>query len=537
MHAGFGRADITVYEAGMGMLGWGRPDNVARGVDEPLTVRAMAAGDGGRTVVYACADLCFVSAALRAAVLSELARRRLSLWPCDVMLTATHTHSGPSGFSHAFFYDLSGPGYSPVVFDGLARGIADAIEQAVRRLAPARLRLGEATIPASEGIAFNRSLEAFRRNPEARRPELAVDRAVTVIRADDRSGRPIGALSLYPLHATSVHGDRQALHPDHKGLAAARFEAWARDRGADEGFVGIFAQGAAGDVTPNHRMDRRRGVRVGRFDDDLDSARFVADVQVRATRIAFDRLADDGLPLEGPVAGAIDRADYERRPVPAELAAGRATTTTTARLGLAMAEGTAEGAGPLMPLRPLVRLAHRLARGRGDPKLTLLEVGPRRQRRLLGRIDPTRLALDHPALRHARRAGDLTSPAWIPTVLPVQLLRIGPLVLAGLPNEPTTIAGRRLRLRLSRALSPAGVTRVHVQGYANAYAGYLTTPEEYTAQRYEGAYTLFGPHTFGAFADRLDALADALDPESAHDVGPPLSVLEPEALAARRFRG
>jgi hypothetical protein len=32
LRAGLGRADITVYEHGMGMFGWGQHENVALGV-------------------------------------------------------------------------------------------------------------------------------------------------------------------------------------------------------------------------------------------------------------------------------------------------------------------------------------------------------------------------------------------------------------------------------------------------------------------------------------------------------------------------
>lgn len=527
----------------MGMLGWGRPDNVALGVGAPLSARAMVVREAGsgRGIAYAVADLCFVSASLRVGVLAELARRGLDLAPADVMLSATHTHSGPSGFSHAFFYDLSGPGFSPRVFDGLVRGLADAIEAADRAAEPARLRLGEARVPVSEPVAFNRSPSAHRRNPEVRgrpAPERAVDRTVTVIRADDRRGRPLGVLSFFALHATSVHGDQQRLHPDHVGLAAAGFEAWARAHaGAGEGFVAVFGQGAAGDASPNFRFDRRRGFTVGRFDDDADSAAFVARARIRATARAFERLADDGRALEGPVGGALRRVDFERRAVPARHAGGRPARTTTARLGLAMAEGTAEGPGPLGPLRWLDRLVHRARRAHADPKRVLLEVGPGRRARLFGRLDPRRLPIDHPAFAHARRPGAaVVEPPWIPTVLPVQLLRLGPFALAALPNEPTTVAGRRLRAMLERGLGPRGIGRVHVQGYANAYAGYLTTPEEYGAQRYEGAYTLFGPHSLGAFADVLEGLATALGPEP-FEAGPPLPTCTPAQLAARRFSG
>jgi neutral ceramidase len=81
---------------------------------------------------------------------------------------------------------------------------------------------------------------------------------------------------------------------------------------------------------------------------------------------------------------------------------------------------------------------------------------------------------------------------------------------------------------------------VHVTGYANAYAGYLTTPEEYRAQRYEGAYTLFGPRTLDAFAEVLDGLAPALAAARLDgppvDEGPPLPRCTEAQLRARAFR-
>lgn len=504
MEAGFGRADITFFERGMPMLGWGSPHNVALGVEAPLYARALAVRSGGRAAVYVCADLCFIAAGLRVAVEEALAGR---VHPADLLLTATHTHSGPAGYSHAFFYDLSGPGFSRRVFEGLRDGIVRAATDALDALAPARLTLRSGFVPGAEPIAFNRSPGAHRRNPDAAGED--VDREMLVL----DTGR--GVLSLFALHATSVHGDGTRIHPDHKGLACEAYE-------AARGVPAIFAQGAAGDVSPNFRASSARGVTVGRYDDDLDSAAYVGRVQARAAAAITER---DGVALDGPVGGALRRVDLERTPT----ARGR---TTIGRLGLAMAGGTAEGPGPLASLAPLVR--------RAPGKAPLLEIGPGRRRRLFGLIDPTRVALDHPAFEHARRvaaAGGLDGQPWIPTVLPVQLWRVGAFCVAALPNEPTVMVGRRLRARLERTLAPLGVRRVHVQGYANAYAGYLTTPEEYAAQRYEGAYTLFGPRTYDAFAETLDALAPALAADAPHESGPPLPRCDDAQLAARAWTG
>lgn len=42
-------------------------------------------------------------------------------------------------------------------------------------------------------------------------------------------------------------------------------------------------------------------------------------------------------------------------------------------------------------------------------------------------------------------------------------------------------------------------THLVIAGLTNTYASYITTFEEYGVQRYEGASTLYGPHTLDAY--------------------------------------
>ena len=55
---------------------------------------------------------------------------------------------------------------------------------------------------------------------------------------------------------------------------------------------------------------------------------------------------------------------------------------------------------------------------------------------------------------------------------------------------------------MKRVLVNAGLLDVGalvvIAGLTNDYSHYVTTYEEYQVQRYEGASTLFGPHTLGA---------------------------------------
>lgn len=95
----------------------------------------------------------------------------------------------------------------------------------------------------------------------------------------------------------------------------------------------------------------------------------------------------------------------------------------------------------------------------------------------------------------------------VPHVLPLQLIKIGQVALAGVPAEFTSTAGRRLKASLRAVLGNA-ISYVAVSNYTNAYSGYVTTPQEYDAQHYEGASTLYGPHTLAAYIQEFEKLAN-----------------------------
>jgi neutral ceramidase len=104
--------------------------------------------------------------------------------------------------------------------------------------------------------------------------------------------------------------------------------------------------------------------------------------------------------------------------------------------------------------------------------------------------------------------------------VPVQLLRIGPLYLIGIPGEVTITAGLRLRRAVAQRLE-ADLHDVLVAGYSNGYIHYVTTPEEYEAQQYEGASTLFGRWELPAFQQTAAALATAMHSHTPVNPGAP----------------
>jgi len=108
--------------------------------------------------------------------------------------------------------------------------------------------------------------------------------------------------------------------------------------------------------------------------------------------------------------------------------------------------------------------------------------------------------------------------AWQPELVESQVFKIGNLWIGVVPAEFTTMAGRRFRSAIHDAvvtnyLGTAADTKVILTGPGNTYSSYVTTPEEYTVQRYEGAFTLYGMYTLNAYIEEFVYLATAIAKE------------------------
>src|SRR5262249_30588277 len=125
-------------------------------------------------------------------------------------------------------------------------------------------------------------------------------------------------------------------------------------------------------------------------------------------------------------------------------------------------------------------------------------------------VDPTVAEMKRQA-----RIGAIKDSPLVPSVLPLQIVRLGSLALVCCPGEVTTTAGARLIQSVAELLEPQGVHQVLICTYANDYMGYVTTNEEYQEQCYEGGHTIFGQWTLAAFQTRVTALArELLKPEA-----------------------
>src|SRR5437868_12530985 len=95
------------------MFGYGMWHHRARGRQTALFARALCLRDErGQALFFCCLDLGYVSHAVREGVCAAL-RSRLgdAFDEARLVLTCTHTHSGPGGCSHEALYNIVTPGF------------------------------------------------------------------------------------------------------------------------------------------------------------------------------------------------------------------------------------------------------------------------------------------------------------------------------------------------------------------------------------------------------------------------------------------
>ncbi len=540
-HIGVAKSDITAFKLGVGMLGYGMYFNIVKGVDTDLFARAMVIKDptSGRKVAMVNAEICFITVAIKRGVMKRLERKHPELGYTEdmVLLTAQHTHSAPGGYSHFGLYNMAVPGFVPEVYQKIVDGIVDAIVEADTKAAPGSIRVTRGEIDPTKEVAFNRSVPAYNTNPEVKKvgeneSEFAVDRSMLLLRFDDAEGNPIGSWNFFGTHTTSISNDNTLICSDNKGYAALFMEKALRKEGSAEEVVSVFAQRKTGDVTPNYVWDRKKRWTRGKFADDFESARYNGGIQSEKALELFKAASDTG-PMPLQIDHAIAWVDFRNVIVDPEFAWGDNDACTSPGChGVGFFGGTKEGPGAP---GAVVALGKTLARGirayelaaakrmppeeaekifrkyrAQDPKDIILEAD---ECRVLGTKDLKNLILPAwadggiAAFKHYHRNGSIGDKPLIPQVLPLHLVIIGDIALAGLPAEITTVAGQRLEHTLLEVLKDRGVREVVATTYANAYCGYVTTYQEYQLQLYEAGHTVFGKHTLGAVQTRFKRLA------------------------------
>lgn len=253
---GVAQVDITPPE-GAPMAGY-YYNRAAEGAHDPLFATAMVIErEGVRFAIVTC-DLLSMPAEI-----AKEARGRIARDPgipaSHVVVSATHTHTGPALVAGQIRYNLAGDmlRIGKEYSEGLAARIHQAVAAAAASLQPARLYAARGR---EDSLTFNRRFwmkdgtvgwNPGKRNPNIVRTAGPIDGDVPILYAESPEGRPIGVFVNYALHLDTVGGTRYSRDYPHtlaRVLEAAR----------GDGLVTLFTLGCAGNLNHTDVSTARR---------------------------------------------------------------------------------------------------------------------------------------------------------------------------------------------------------------------------------------------------------------------------------------
>ena len=411
-------------------------------------------------------------------MLAEAAERvsELGFSQRNVLDSASHTHSGPTGFFNfatfnTVFMTINSPtdfqltgGLDPQLYTFMVRRLALAIRRADANLGPGKLGWGKTQIP---DLTDNRSVEAHLRNhgihedfgegsasqdPQGRLHTLDPD--VNVLRVDKTIGGrqvPVGMWSTFADHGTVVRFQFTYYNRDHHGAATQLVEEAIRRAGQvppGQEVVNVYGNTDEGDQTAGlHRAGPAAADYVGRVE---------AKAFMRAWREAGQHM--NATPV-------LDRRWTRMCWCGQQTAAGPVADEGV--FGLPQFTGSEEGRGPLFDVTGVPFEGHHLPVGSGPHGVKIADPAPGRR--------PRRGAAHGAA---GRPADDRLDPRR--------------------DDRRDGAPGAQARSSPPPA-APASTSAV-ISGLANEYVDYFTTPQEYDAQHYEGGATHLRPRQRGGAA-------------------------------------
>lgn len=235
LQLGVGRALITP-EVGCKLMGY-RQDFYSDSLHDDLTATAFWFRQGNTEAVMVNLTVCNVSAHLRNQI-AEMAEERFGIAAGAVLLSSTHTHSGPFTASPNYPKDwgVMDPAYIEGIF---IPGVLEAIAKAKDAIRPVTVGIGK----GESRIGVNRrQITPENKVILGQNPWGSFDPTMTVLSFKDENGETYANMVHYGCHNTAA-GRHPAISRDWAGILVDRMELLT-------GGITAFFNGTAGDTGP-----------------------------------------------------------------------------------------------------------------------------------------------------------------------------------------------------------------------------------------------------------------------------------------------
>ncbi len=232
LNVGLSRKIITP-EIGGELFGYGQGVH-STCLNDDLTVTALAVTDGEKKIILLIATVCLTETALTDRIRKEIGDC-VNIPANNVILSSTHTHSGPCTYGSVTYGDLDREYCEQIFIPQCKKASIEAMD----KLQPAKIGAGTTECFA----AINRRQVAD--NGEillGQNPDGVFDPTMTVISFSDMNGKPVFNLIHYAAHNTAA-GCNTEITRDWSGVMTDAIE-------KETGVMTSYINGFAGNVGP-----------------------------------------------------------------------------------------------------------------------------------------------------------------------------------------------------------------------------------------------------------------------------------------------
>jgi neutral ceramidase len=295
------------------LFGYPHVPRMSTGIHDPLLSSALFLSDGQTSLLLVANDVIFIGKESAARV-----RRRIEeitgIPAGNIMVTATHTHSGPITVDMVSNEaDTTVPKADPRYLRLLEDGIVEAAVKAHHHARPASLGLA---IADGSCVGTNRHDPAGPADPQV---------PVLVVRSEQQQAC-LAAMVVCSMHPTVLHEDSTLVSGDFPAMARHYLQEHVLGRHCPV----IYHTGPCGDQSPRHVT------RANTFDE----ARWLGDALGQSIARAINTIQYTS---DVPLACSSSLANLPRRPLPPATTASELLDRATERLKVLRSSGAARG--------------------------------------------------------------------------------------------------------------------------------------------------------------------------------------------------
>ncbi|UZE96057.1 neutral/alkaline non-lysosomal ceramidase N-terminal domain-containing protein [Alkalimarinus alittae] len=480
--AGAATADITPPPGYLPRAGYALWSNIGEGFRTRLYARVYYLRDSdGDSHLIVQTDLTAGSRILHTR-LGEFLAQHTDISTSNITITATHTHSAPGQILGSQFYNKHishQSGFASGYFDFVFNQISNAAIEAYQQQRPAKLATGKVDI---WGLTRNRSIQAHIENDNVENKSITDNRtfhrvnpSLYMVRIDslneNNEYEPLGAFASFSIHGTALPQQETLFNADVWAYIHKDWERFiARTYDLSRAIHVSAFEGAHADTAPAQRFG------MGGY---IEARRIGQGVAKKVT--ALYQQLDDQLTDQVDIASAIRHVNLRENNI-----IDGYEICKDAAAGMTLAAAPQEHTSPVIGYLPFFK--------EGSRRWGSEEDNCQGRKRILG------FSLLQPIFEPKDS---------FPDYVLFQLVKINDLVMVPLPFEFTTESGYRLSNAIKQSFIEADkpIKHVMISSLAGGYTGYVTTPEEYGRQYYEGGHTIYGKQTLPYLTAQSSKLA------------------------------